>query len=524
MMPSQKRTRSSKAPVHFEDFETSANLKRSRIKKTQIKRNVSSEPNALLMLSLFSGEKKEVELTGREKAVLTRKTRVLMTGLGIDNMETRDYIPSTLDRTDLVAVKPVNLLQAFGGRGLFATQDIAQGTVIGIYTGEVFDSVPAFDAYKAEHPGADDSYSMTVAGRIVDAARKGNFTRYINFSDTQDNMEFIEGHIKGRKVVLVRAIKDIMAGQQFLVNYNTHEERNSKLYFFLNPSDGWLSAEELHQQHQDSYQPFTIHINLEELGVTEGDDYQLTQAGAAVINSESLSDIMDLNPADIDLPQLKLNLNGQVLDFNTADAFTPLQLACYLGQVDNVAFLLAQGANKDYHQNNSGQFPLSLALAGYAQSPGNENKYMTVLNLLVFHQANIFAHDRLDRTFVQQAISVLSDRHFAALLNTVKSRKDINELFAYVDENDHDVVLYSIKCKAFNKLGLLLELNPEYFEKTFDSGNTNDARAFESAVEGYTSQQKRALYSMLTRGGQSLPPSVMNELEVSNTRGFSYNR
>jgi hypothetical protein len=520
IMPSHKRAR--KAPAHLEDFETSVNLKNSRIQKKQIKKSNSS-PNALLMLSLFSGEKSEVVLGVREKAMLTRKTRALMTGLGIDNMETDDYIPSILDRTDLVAVKPVNLLQEFGGRGLYATQDIPKGTVIGVYTGEVFDSATTFEAYKTEHPGTDDSYAMRIAGRIVDAARKGNFTRYINFSDTQENIEFAEGYIKNRKVVLVRALKDIKVGQQFLVNYNTHEERNSKLYFFLNPSDGWLSAKALYEQHNDSYCPFTINIDLEDLGIAGGDDYLLTQAGAAIINAQSLADIMDLDLTQIDLPQLKLNQNNEPLDFNQADVFTPLQLACYLGQVDNVAFLLSQGVNKDYHQNNSGQFPLSLALAGYAKSRGNKENYMTVLNLLVLNQANIFAHDRADRTIVHQAITVLSNNHFQALINNVRSRKNITDLFTYIDENDDDVVIYSIKCKSFQKLGLLLELNPEYFEKAFGAGGTNDEKAFENAIEGYTSQQKRDLYRVLTRCGQSLPSCVINELE-ENWSSYSRKR
>lgn len=526
MMPSQKRRqRKSKAPEYLADFETSVNSKHSKIKKDRTKPSTSSVPNSLLTLSMFSGINKEVILTAREKGIQTRKTRRLMSGLGIDNMLASDYVSSSLDRTDLVTVKPVNLLQAFEGRGLFATQDIKEETFIGVYTGEVFDSVAVFDNYIAEHPGADDSYAMIVTGRVVDAARKGNFTRYINFSDTQANMEFVEGFIQRRKVVLVRALRDIKAGEQFLVNYNTHEERNSKAYFFLNPSDGWLSAEELHQHHKDSYSPFTIHVDLEGLGVASEDDYLLTQTGATIIDDKLLSNVIGLNLAEIDLPQLKLNEDNQVLDFNTADVFTPLQLACYLGQADNVDFLIAHGANKDYHQNNSGQYPLSLALAGYATFPGNENAYMDILINLVLNQANIFAHDRMDRTFVHQAISILPVDQFKTLLNTIQNnRGDIEDIFDYVDENDHDVVHYAIKCKALDILGLLLQLKPDYFATLAAESKNIDAKAFENALEGYTSKEKQSLYKVLVQSKQRIPERVMDELDVPRAMGLKYNR
>lgn len=88
-------------------------------------------------------------------------TSKIMVDLHIDNMSSSDYIPSAIDRTDLVIVQPVHLLRKTSGRGLFAREDIPKGTCIGIYTGEVY-SEQEFEQYLIEHAGSDKSYAMYV--------------------------------------------------------------------------------------------------------------------------------------------------------------------------------------------------------------------------------------------------------------------------------------------------------------------------------------------------------------------------
>ena len=70
---------------------------------------------------------------------------------------------------------------------VYARQNIPKHTCIGIYNGEEFATKRQYDTYLKKHPNKNNSYAMEVSDKIIDSAIKGNFTRYANFSGTQDN-------------------------------------------------------------------------------------------------------------------------------------------------------------------------------------------------------------------------------------------------------------------------------------------------------------------------------------------------
>lgn len=242
------KSRTKKVPSKYEEFETSV------IKTIQKKEHRHKTKTAgLHRLSMFSSGSSLSPSQGKNainiKSIIER--------IGIDNMTPKEYIPTAHDNSHLVSVKEVNLLKKMHGRGLFANENIPEGTCLGLYTGLEY-SIEEFKEYLSQDPEADNSYAMTIGRTIVDARERGNFTRYINFSDSQANVEFVEGTINRQKVVKVIATSNIQAGQQILVDYNTYDQRASKDYYFLNPYDGWEPADEVYQSNEERYSKFKI--------------------------------------------------------------------------------------------------------------------------------------------------------------------------------------------------------------------------------------------------------------------------
>ncbi|MBL7480176.1 Dot/Icm T4SS effector AnkI/LegAS4 [Legionella bononiensis] len=512
-----KRTR--KFPSKFEDFQLSSTFDRKEVQTRTIKASKRKYTSQMDGQTLFSHSKRITAVKKRAKKDDKKllKIKQYLSNIGIDNMTVDEYIPSPADLSDTVAVKIVDLLKDIPGRGLFAHIDIEKGTCIGFYTGEEYASNAEFERYLSENPGADNSYAMTVGRRIIDAATKGNFTRYINFSDSQDNVEFRETTRNGVKVVEVVALKDIRQGQQILVNYNTYNENASKLYYFLNPGDGWLSANELYEQNKASYHLWTMSGECEAFNINNNEEFLINRVASAVFANQLLTHLKDVNRTEIDLPILKMNSFKEILDFKDADTFTSLMMACYLGQSENVNWLIRRGANVDQQQNLSGKCPLFFALSGYSSEQDNKSNYLSIMSSLIKNRANLRVHDRADRTFLHKAIEILSDNDFQKILITIKTQtgSQFNELYNYIDENNFDIVLFGLKTKQLDKVQLLLEANPEYFNQYVSQGKAylrNEIELFKAAIQDYDQEELTILYQMLGEEGLNLPNDLLERL------------
>jgi hypothetical protein len=521
----RKLTRNKSVPSKFDDFET--NFSGVSTKSGSSKKGASTSPTSKKRVhesnvakhSFFSmSPVKKTNIKSNKNPALD--VAKLMRTMGIDNMARKDYIPSPLDQTHLVAIKPVDLLKKHGGRGGFAKEDILAGTCIGIYTGDIFLSKGGFETFLTMNPKCDDSYAMCLGETIVDAARKGNFTRYFNFSDTQDNLTFVERMHNHQKVVKVITNKFVKAGQQLLINYNTYEERASKVYYFLNPEDGDQSATELYKENISQYNLKKLSSGIPKLKLKKNDKILLTTVGRAVLDGKQLSQLeVEPDSCDINLPFLKANSAGQILDFDEADAFDPLMLACYKGQLENVKWLINHKANVDRQQNHSGNCPLFFALVGYEGAKDKDKPaYLNIIKELIENEANVYVHDRADRTFLHIAISVLSTADFKKTLTLLNKQDHINfnNLFTYIDENDHDVVMYCLKNKCVDKAKILLESYPEFFTVNFRNGNKKQSESnlelFQKIIEDYTQEEKEALLKVLNNKKLNVPMELLVEL------------
>lgn len=438
--------------------------------------------------------------------------------LGIDNMSAKDYIHSSIDNHQMVSVKKVTVLKKFQGRGLFAEKDIPTGTLLGQYTGKLF-TIKKFEKYLKSKSNVDDSYAMTLNNSIVDAQKEGNFTRYINFSDSHSNVQFEEGTLASKTIVEVVTIKDIKLGQQILVDYNTFEKQKSSEYYFLNPEDGFQTAQELYQCHQNFYQSITLQNNYKLLGLEQNDKIYVTKVGQALFQKELISDLDEmLDKKDFILPCLKMDKSLHILDFNETDTYTPIMVASYLGQHHNVKTLIDNDVNINQQQNQSGNCPLFFALEGYASVKRGTTAYVNILKELIINNANLSVHDRQDRTFLHKAILTLSDDDFKLVLKEVKRslQNDVSHLFAYIDEMENDIIVSCIHNKMFKKFKKLLSLYPDYFKNGYEGDdeyiNQFNKNSFTNALENYSDDEKSNLLHFINTYKLKISPALLHQL------------
>lgn len=99
------------------------------------------------------------------------------------------------------------------GLGVYAGEDIFEGQLLDEYFGEL---IPPRVA-AARH---DDDYVFELKGTCHISARDyGNWTRFVNHSCQQFNVEAVDEVLGGRKTITFRAIRNIPRGQELLIDY-----------------------------------------------------------------------------------------------------------------------------------------------------------------------------------------------------------------------------------------------------------------------------------------------------------------
>ncbi|TAL60814.1 MAG: SET domain-containing protein-lysine N-methyltransferase [Legionella sp.] len=444
-----------------------------RFKELDVTKNAINSRRPLLANSLFSNKKTTITATD-------------LKDMGIQNFAAKNYIPSDLDKPELIMVKQVALI---GGQGLYARQDIPKGTCIGIYTGKVY-PLETF-----EKSGADNSYAMTVGNSVVDAIEKGNFTRYVNFSDTQANVEFVEGRKDYKLIVKVITTEDIKAGMQILIDYNTFDEKAAGHYVFLNPTDDERSYHNVLMQHPKQYKPEEVDTQSKPLNLAKGDPIVMTHVGEIIYYGDNLSTDLaaGFDLAEVNLPFFKLDSSGEA-----AESFSPLMMACYLGQLENVKWLVEHGANINQQHNKTGHSPVFYALSGYAEAKNKSNLREVILYLLENH-ANLATYDESNSTFLHEAIKVLSDEDFYSVIDLLNKQDPefFSSLFEYLDTLDDDIIVSCIRAKEFAKLQYLLELYPDYFQKNYSGQNQDQCTHFLDVIDKLSDKEKDHLKELM---------------------------
>ncbi|XP_069061854.1 histone-lysine N-methyltransferase NSD2-like isoform X1 [Pleurodeles waltl] len=115
------------------------------------------------------------------------------------------------------------------GWGLVATRDIRKGEFVNEYVGEVINEEECMARIKqAQEENARHFYMLTIdKDHIIDAGRKGNYSRFMNHS-CQPNCETQKWTVNGSTRVGLFALCDIPAGVELTYNYNLECIGNDK--------------------------------------------------------------------------------------------------------------------------------------------------------------------------------------------------------------------------------------------------------------------------------------------------------
>jgi uncharacterized protein len=101
------------------------------------------------------------------------------------------------------------------GRGVFARVDIPRGTRLIEYTGERISNAEADRRYEDELMGRHHTFLFILNNRtVIDAAKGGNISRYINHSCDPNCVAWIEG-----QHIWIDAERDIRKGEELTYDY-----------------------------------------------------------------------------------------------------------------------------------------------------------------------------------------------------------------------------------------------------------------------------------------------------------------
>jgi hypothetical protein len=431
--------------------------------------------------------------------------------LGIEGMDEEDYIASPHDKPHLFKVRPVHLLKEFSGQGLFAVEDIPAEVCFGQYTGEVCSG-------DEDYLEKDNSYAFEVGGKFVDAIKKGNFTRFINFSDTRANAAFALGPLVRKGEVLLKTIRPVKAGEQLLVDYNTYDPQRSSKYIFLNPEDGWISTEKMYQEQLKYYMPKWFIFDPERMNDNRG---YITVIGERILNYTSLESLGNEYDATVNLPYLELSESGEIIDATETDLCTPLMKACQLGQVENVQWLIKHGASINQQQNHTGNCSLFLALQGYHLEEERKPLYMDVIKKLIELKVSLRVYNRKDQTFLHQAISILNPSDFKEIISLIAlyPEQDFLDLFNYLDNENNDIISVCIQSKRFEHLSTLLKAYPHYFNDHYFKGPLEDRKnnfeRLKLAISSCSDESKETLINLLMKLNIKRTPKILESIDLS---------
>ncbi len=185
----------------------------------------------------------------------------------------------------------------------------------------------------------------------------------------------------------------------------------------------------------------------------------------------------------MNLPCIAIKPDGSLYDFAEKDTFTALMLACLDGSFADVVWLVDLGARVNQQQNHSGQYALSLALAGYNKKPHNRD-YINIFQHLVRNGASVLLRDKEDVTFINKASKCMYGDDFDNLLKFVQAYQpeEFNVLPDYTNENGDDFLLHCLKAGDVYKFVLAAKYyQPYLIEKLKDN-------QYMSKVEDYSKE------------------------------------
>ncbi len=321
---------------------------------------------------------------------------------------------------------------------------------LGPYVGDGFDEA------------LETGYSFEVAGGIhyIDAAKSGDWTAYVNHSETPNLA--VHEH---RGLIYFDVAADVLPGEQLFIDYGEH-------YFcfldykplYLHSSDNQWSPRELMRRYQADYWKDVFVFGDEglarllRLGSSGAKGLLLSRLSQAIIEEPRVNRSL-LQAASID----RLSYLVEVIDghhwalSSQQEHWTPLMIACALKRWDWIVALVNNGASINRRTLQTGYTPLFLllhALGGGETTPAEGFK---CIELLLEKGAWVHLVSRDDETLLSGFDGVWpNDYVIERLLDSRQAQAHKAVLIKHLLEIDEHLDLSS--CLIVGRLDLFVRL------------------------------------------------------------------
>jgi|GEM_PF-3322552 len=274
-------------------------------------------------------------------------------------------------------IAPIAIL---GGRlGVYAGQNIKKGTkMLGCYAGKR--SKKHFNESSLYVFELTDDHDRSLG--FIDAGKVRDWTGFINHSTTS-NLVVHQRKIKGQLNICFHPSKNIKKGEQLLYDYGKHYFSGSGIKpYYLQPTDNWLTDEEVYLQNKAYYAPGIYLLDKEiretlELGTSSQTGFLLP----AIFLSIYRNDLVSLKR------QLKQHL-------------TSLMFACYLGNERIVKTLLDFKADPNRCMLVTGYNAFTTLMLGHA----NQSTAEKIGSLLLSKISDITEPDKYKLNILHYAL------------------------------------------------------------------------------------------------------------------------
>jgi hypothetical protein len=191
-------------------------------------------------------------------------------------------------------------------------------------------------------------------------------------------------------------------------------------------------------------------------------------------------------------------------------------LAAYLGQDQNLRWLIENDAKFNLQQTISGRSALFFAIKGLEDKQCSEKACVAVMLALIEKQPNLFIQDKdKNEIFLFSAIKHLSGIAIRPILEALNTR--IIKLAEYTNNDDDDIFYCAIKDKRFDTLKILLEYHPDYLEKSIGDFYFYSTEDINNLIKDFSTEEKTELKNIfVSKLDCTIVEEIFNDSKLSN--------
>ena len=417
------------------------------------------------------------------------------------------------DNEELIDIVSIS---AIGVPGVIARQRIEKGTLLGKYTGvsmtadDVSNAKNQYDNKKIK----DDPYEylFNLPGNThIDARTDGNFTRFINTTSVGlFNVVF-------NAVGEVYAKKDILPGTQLLIDYGLNYPTDG--FLALRPEDNQFSCADLYAQCSDEYEEIKLESTERQVFGFAEDTMIYAPKNKGIENENKF--ILEVD-----------SVTRKVLDDDKQARVTAFMLWLFQKDANIINKLKSPGGIKYYHdllifQSRNDQNALFYLLDSKNEAVISDKKFMqALLNGLGFKPFE--SQNKQNHNIFHSAIKNKMYCLFGIIPTMKKkSQSHLEQIFFQVDNDDFDLLMYSISLGDKQATELVIKEFTKLNLATFRMRNillfkTKDEKiALQEALQKINDSETLAALSEVLKAQENLARETITIINSFKTKAWA---